>query len=129
MPTKVWMRGLSDHWTASQARRMSSSWMRARPAMRGPFTSAAMRETDSKSPSLVMGKPASMTSTFRRASWWAISTFSSTEREMPGDCSPSRRVVSKISTRRITLFLLQDCVEILWRLGVGGRGQPARDRG
>ena len=103
VPTKVWMRGLPDHCTASQARTMSSSWMRARPVILGPSTSAAMRETDSKSPSLVMGKPASITSTFRRASWRAISTFSSTDREMPGDCSPSRRVVSKISTRRICL--------------------------
>src|ERR687885_1456168 len=46
-----------------------------------------------------MGKPASITSTPRRASWWAISSFSGVLSEIPGDCSPSRRVVSKISTR------------------------------
>ena len=40
-----------------------------------------------------------MTSTPRRASWWAISSFSCVFSEMPGDCSPSRSVVSKISTR------------------------------
>ena len=40
-----------------------------------------------------------MTSTPRRASWWPISTFSRVLRWMPGDCSPSRRVVSKIVTR------------------------------
>ena len=50
VPTKVWMRGLCDHCTASQARTMSCSWMRARPVILGPFTSEAMRLTDSKSP-------------------------------------------------------------------------------
>ncbi len=32
-------------------------------------------------------------------SWWAISSFSWVFSEIPGDCSPSRNVVSKISTR------------------------------
>ncbi len=75
--------------------------------MVGPFTSAAMRDTDSKSPSEVIGNPASITSTFSLASWWATSSFSSTESEIPGDCSPSRKVVSKISTRRMSLILLR----------------------
>jgi hypothetical protein len=35
-------------------------------------------------------------STPSRASWWAISSFSWTFSEMPGDCSPSRSVVSKM---------------------------------
>ena len=39
-----------------------------------------------------------MMSTPRRASCSAISSFSPTSSEMPGDCSPSRRVVSKILT-------------------------------
>src|SRR5918997_911205 len=107
VPTKVWMRGLCDHCTASHARTMSCSWMRARPVILGPLTSEAMRLPDSKSPWEVMGNPASITSTFRRASWRAISTFSSTDKEMPGDCSPSRKVVSKISTRRMCLVLLR----------------------
>src|SRR6185503_3809717 len=34
-----------------------------------------------------------------RASWCAISSFSCLLSEIPGDCSPSRRVVSKIFTR------------------------------
>src|SRR5690348_15790055 len=38
-----------------------------------------------------------MTSTPRRSSWRAISIFSSRYIEQPGDCSPSRRVVSKIA--------------------------------
>src|SRR3712207_8336657 len=74
---------------------MSCWWIRASPAIVGPLTSDAMRLTDSKSPSEVIGNPASITSTSRRASWWAISTFSSTESEIPGDCSPSRKVVSR----------------------------------
>lgn len=59
----------------------------------------AMRCTAAKSPGLAKGKPASMTSTPRRASCCAIANFSSRLRLAPGDCSPSRRVVSKINTR------------------------------
>ena len=51
------------------------------------------------SPGDVIGKPASMMSTPRRASWSAISTFSVLFSEIPGDCSPSRSVVSKMRTR------------------------------
>src|SRR4051812_40398314 len=40
-----------------------------------------------------------MMSTPSRASWCAISTFSDLLSAMPGDCSPSRSVVSKIRTR------------------------------
>ena len=55
--------------------------------------------TASKSPSEAMGKPASRTSTPRSASVAAIRRFSRTVMLQPGDCSPSRRVVSKIVTR------------------------------
>src|SRR5487761_1798311 len=47
-----------------------------------------------------MGKPASMTSTPSAASAWAISIFSLMFMLAPGDCSPSRSVVSKIVMRR-----------------------------
>jgi len=63
-----------------------------------PRTALLIASTASKSPSLAIGNPASITSTPRRASCSAISSFSPTSSEMPGDCSPSRRVVSKIST-------------------------------
>ena len=66
--------------------------------MIGPWTSRAIACTASKSPGEAIGKPASMTSTPRRASWWAISSFSPVFSEMPGDCSPSRSVVSKMRT-------------------------------
>ena len=95
----VWMRGLTASRTPSQAVWMSRSWARASPAMTGPLTSRDTACTPSRSPGELMGKPASMTSTPSLASWWAISTFSRRLREMPGDCSPSRRVVSKNLTR------------------------------
>ena len=44
------------------------------------------------------GKPASMMSTFSRSSCLANSSFCSDVSEKPGDCSPSRNVVSKIRT-------------------------------
>ncbi len=105
---KVWMRWRGADLTASWARLMSASLARAspaitigrpsrRPSVRGP-TSSAMRRTASKSPGEAMGKPASQMSTPRRDSCRAISSFSSTLSVAPGDCSPSRRVVSKINT-------------------------------
>ena len=93
---KVWIRGRCESLTAPQAASMSALWVRARPQITGPSTRRAISPTASKSPGEVIGKPASITSTPRRASCWAISTFSAVFSEMPGDCSPSRSVVSKI---------------------------------
>src|ERR1700689_1914903 len=99
----MWMRGRSESLTACHAASMSCFEVRARPQMTGPSTSRAIACTDSKSPGEVIGNPASMMSTPRRASWWAISSFSCLFNEIPGDCSPSRRVVSKILTRFASL--------------------------
>jgi len=96
---KVWMRGRAASFTAPHAASMSALWVRARPQITGPSTTREIFSTASKSPGEVIGKPASITSTPRRASCWAISTFSAVFREMPGDCSPSRSVVSKMWTR------------------------------
>ena len=96
---KVWMRGRSESLIAFQAASMSWRPVRASPQMTGPCTSRAIAWTASKSPGEAIGKPASMMSTPRRESWWAISSFSCLFSEMPGDCSPSRSVVSKIRTR------------------------------
>ena len=84
------------------------------PARRstGPETVRAIASTASKSPGEVIGKPASITSTPSRASCVAISTFSCVLSEIPGDCSPSRSVVSKISTR--------SCLVYLWCLNAHG---------
>src|SRR3954467_10559137 len=88
--------------------------------MTGPSTWRAMACTASKSPGLVIGKPASMTSTPSLASCWAISSFSAVFSEMPGDCSPSRSVVSKICTRSIGFLSVSVCgllLRLCLRLG------------
>src|ERR1700678_3881247 len=46
-----------------------------------------------------MGKPASRISTPSSTSFAAMRSFSGTVMLQPGDCSPSRSVVSKIQTR------------------------------
>ena len=55
--------------------------------------------TLSKSPGEAIGKPASITSTPSSASASAMRSFSARFMEKPGDCSPSRRVVSKMMMR------------------------------
>ena len=101
---KVWMRGRWESLIAFQAASMSALCVRERPQITGPSTWRAMLSTASKSPGEVTGKPASITSTPRRASCWAISTFSWVFSEIPGDCSPSRSVVSKILTRSCSVL-------------------------
>ena len=54
--------------------------------------------TASKSPSEAIAKPAYTISTFKDCSVSKTFSFSSKFMEQPGDCSPSLRVVSKIST-------------------------------
>ena len=94
----VWMRQRSAPFSASAARSMSPVAVRASAAITGPFTVEAISATASNSPGELIGKPASRMSTFSRASCSAISTFSAFVSAMPGACSPSRRVVSKIRT-------------------------------
>src|SRR3954470_2835372 len=96
--TNAWMRNRSAPLSASPARSMSPGTTRARAAMTGPFTGSAISRTASNSSPPETGKPASMMSTFSRASCSAISTFSARVRAMPGACSPSRSVVSKMRT-------------------------------
>ena len=84
---------------AAQARSMSSALQRARPQMTGPWTWRAMAWTASKSPGEAMGKPASITSTPSSVRAWATSSFSARFMLAPGDCSPSRSVVSKMIRR------------------------------
>ncbi len=124
---KVWMRGRSESLTAFQAASTSWALARARPQITGPWTSRAIACTASKSPGEEIGKPASMMSTPRRASWCAISSFSPLFSEIPGDCSPSRRVVSKILTRSFSLrsmtlsLLLAGPTRFPWVCGCCGR--------
>ena len=66
----VWMRGFLATLTASQQRLMSFSVQRARPQIWTLSPAClAMAWTESKSPWLEAGKPASMTSTPRISSW------------------------------------------------------------
>ena len=70
------MAGRSEKRTDSQAISMSFSLERAKELMIGPFTSWAMLLTASASPEEATAKPASITSTLRRANCLAISNFS-----------------------------------------------------
>src|SRR5215472_13150550 len=87
--------------SASIAALTSSFFARASAAIGTPRTSLATLCTASRSPRDAIGKPASITSTFSAASCRAILSFSSVFIEKPGDCSPSRSVVSKMRTTSI----------------------------
>lgn len=62
----------------------------------GVLSFFAIASMASKSPLELIAKPASMISTPKRSSCVATSNFSWMFMEHPGDCSPSRSVVSKI---------------------------------
>jgi hypothetical protein len=94
---KTWMRGLRAPWSDSMAASTSSSFVRASDATT-QSTAWATARMPSRSPGEEMANPASMMSTPRRSSWRAISIFSGADSAMPGDCSPSRSVVSKMRT-------------------------------
>ena len=99
--TKVCRRGRAAPANASHARKMSCSVVRQSAAIAAVRHTPAMASTAAKSPSDAMGKPPSITSTPSRSSWRAMRTFSSKFIEQPGDCSPSRKVVSKIVMRSV----------------------------
>ena len=75
---------------------MSLSSALASEQMVESLTALATALTASKSPGEAMANPASMTSTRIFSNTLAMRTFSSLVIEAPGDCSPSRKVVSKI---------------------------------
>ncbi len=83
--------------------------MSLKPARESPQTTAflvrlAISWTAAKSPSDAIGKPASMMSTPISSSSSATSSFSSCVMVAPGHCSPSRKVVSKMTTRSFSDF-------------------------
>ena len=82
---------------------MSPFVHRARLATVQFSTAAEMACTLLKSMGEAMANPASMMSTPNFSNCFAISIFSGRFMLQPGDCSPSRSVVSKIFTRFITL--------------------------
>src|ERR1700694_81203 len=92
----TWITGFSASLTASQQASMSLMAARASPATATPFVRRAISLTAARSPGDAAGQPASMMSTLRRTRLSATWSFSSVVKVAPGDCSPSRRVVSKI---------------------------------
>src|SRR5687768_10126329 len=115
-----WMRGRPASFNARHAVSMSPRVQRARPAMIGPWTSRATRFTDSQSPGEAIGKPASMMSTPSSASAFATRSFSAWVMLQPGDCSPSRSVVSKTRTRLGSIMVSFDASR---RVHIGHTGE------
>src|SRR5579863_255791 len=75
---------------------MSLSFARASEQTVLSLTIDAIVLIASKSPFELAAKPASITSTRIRSNCFAMRIFSSFVIDAPGDCSPSRNVVSKI---------------------------------
>ncbi len=99
MARKTWITGRAAEPSALPAALMSASLARARAATRTERISSDTIFTESTSPGEAIGKPASMMSTPSFSSWRARRIFSAAFIEHPGDCSPSRRVVSKMVMR------------------------------
>ena len=95
VPSTMWIRERRAPASASAAASMSSR-VPARTRRRQGRPPLPRRHGRLRNlPGDAAAKPASITSTPRRTSCSAISTFSCGCRTMPGDCSPSRNVVSK----------------------------------
>src|ERR1700674_1599876 len=113
----VWMRLRLAGLIASAQRSMSFGEARERPQMTAFFERLAISLPAAKTPSEAIGKPASIMSTPMVSSSSATSSFSSWVMVAPGHCSPSRSVVSKMTTRSLSdwvwlaigLFLLVEC--------------------
>jgi hypothetical protein len=123
----VCKRGDSATLTASQSVSMSEGTARASPVTIRPLISRAICWTAAKSSGEAAGKPASMMSTFSRSSCLANSSFCSDVSEKPGDCSPSRSVVSKIRTCPATANSRRFLGAGFWVLGSRGGLQALRD--
>src|SRR5580700_6315568 len=108
---KVWMRDCLAGLTASPARSMSLKPARARPHTTAFLVRLAISFTAAKSPSEATGKPASMMSTPMVSRSSATSSFSSWVMVAPGHCSPSRKVVSKMTTRSFSDFVGADLAD------------------
>src|SRR5262245_9936953 len=95
----VWIRRRSAGASARAASSMSSVRHRASAAMTGRRTSRETCVTAFASAGEAIGNPASMMSTPSASRARAIVTLAGTSMVKPGACSPSRKVVSKITTR------------------------------
>src|SRR6476620_10390921 len=115
---KVWMRLRLAGLIASAQRSMSLKAARESPQITAFLERVAISWTAAKSPSEAIGKPASMMSTPISSSNSATSSFSSWVMVAPGHCSPSRKVVSKMTTRSFSDFagVLMEMVLLALRL-------------
>ena len=113
---KVWMRFFGAGAIASPALRISFSTARANEQTVDSVIVLAISCTASQSPGLAAAKPASMTSTPSLSSCRATRTFSSFVMAAPGDCSPSRKVVSNTTMR-----LLPGCAGARCKVGCCSR--------
>ena len=91
---------------ASAQRSMSLKAARESPQITEFLARLAISLTAAKSPSEAIGKPASMMSTPMASSSSATSSFSSWVMVAPGHCSPSRNVVSNMTTRSLSDWVL-----------------------
>src|SRR5664280_605064 len=110
---KVWMRLRLAGLIASAQRSISFGDARERPQITAFLERLAISLTAAKSPSEAIGKPASMMSTPMVSSSSATSSFSSWVMVAPGHCSPSRNVVSKMTTRSLSDWVLEVMALIL----------------
>ena len=105
-----------DAWTLAplsgprRSARYSARVARARPQTVAFLTRFAISRTASKSPLDAIGNPASITSTPISSRTSEMRSFSWRFIDAPGDCSPSRRVVSKMKTRSGSFVLLMGLV-------------------
>ncbi len=99
----TWMRAEFALRMAFHAASISFSTQRASEQIVESFIISAMAEIAAASPGDAIANPASIISTFKVSSSRATSIFSFRFMLQPGDCSPSRKVVSKI---RIVLPIL-----------------------
>ena len=123
----VWMRGRSASRTASHARSMSAAWARARPAMTGPCDLAGDRLHRLE----VAGRGdreagLDHVDAQARELMGDLELLGRCSARCPGDCSPSRSVVSKMMTRSVGGMSLPflGSLLVLLRLGVRLRRPP-----
>ena len=96
---KVWMRRRSAGLIASAQRSMSLNAARDSPQITAFLVRLAISWTAAKSPSDAIGKPASMMSTPIVVEQFGDFELLLVVMVAPGHCSPSRKVVSKMTTR------------------------------
>ena len=114
------MRGRAALASALPQDSMSAGTARDSAQIIGPSISCAIFRTASKSSGDDAGKPASIISTFSRASWRASVILSRLPRRVPAACSPSLRVVSNTAIFDVA-FIAASSMILNW---LSGAEQP-----